>query len=220
MEALLHNLNTAQREAVTAPPEHLLILAGAGSGKTRVLVHRMAWLVQNMGVSPHQILAVTFTNKAAREIKTRVEDLLQLPAEGLWLGTFHGIAHRLLRIHHQEANLPAHFQILDSDDQLRLIKRILKNHNLDDKHYAPEKIQHFINQHKDHAERPEQLSYNERDFYKRTLVEVYREYEWLCRQNGCIDFAELLLCSFDLLRTHESIRSYNQERFLHILVDE
>lgn len=217
---LLENLNSVQCEAVTAPAEHLLILAGAGSGKTRVLVHRMAWLTQEMHTLPHHILAVTFTNKAAREIKERVEHLLNLPAEGLWLGTFHGIAHRLLRIHHEAAKLPQNFIVLDSDDQLRMIKRIVKSLNLDDKHYAPEKIQSFINTHKDHAERPEQLKINERDFYKRTFVDVYRQYETLCQQNGCVDFAELLLRSFELLRDNETIRLMYQQRFEHILVDE
>jgi DNA helicase II / ATP-dependent DNA helicase PcrA len=220
MHPLLENLNPVQCEAVTAPAEHLLILAGAGSGKTRVLVHRMAWLVQEMSVPPHHILAVTFTNKAAREIKERVEHLLGIPAEGLWLGTFHGIAHRFLRIHHEAAKLPQNFVVLDSDDQLRLIKRIVKSMDLDDKHYDPKKIQHFINSHKDHAERPGNLKINERDFYKKTFVEVYRQYEALCQQNGCVDFAELLLRSFEVLRDHETIRMLYQERFEHILVDE
>lgn len=220
MHPLLESLNPVQCEAVTAPSEHLLILAGAGSGKTRVLVHRMAWLVQEMHVSPQHILAVTFTNKAAREIKERVEHLLHIPAEGLWLGTFHGIAHRLLRIHADTAKLPQNFVVLDSDDQLRMIKRIVKSLNLDDKHYAPEKIQNFINTHKDHAERPDHLKINERDFYKKTFQDVYRQYETLCQQNGCVDFAELLLRSFELLRDNEAIRTMYQKRFEHILVDE
>lgn len=217
---LLEKLNPVQIQAVTAPAEHLLILAGAGSGKTRVLVHRMAWLVLEMGVAPHHILAVTFTNKAAREIKERVEHLLGIPAEGLWLGTFHGIAHRLLRIHHEAAQLPQNFAVLDSDDQARMIKRIVKTMDLDDKHYDPKKIQHFINNCKDQAERPDRLKINERDFYKRTFVDVYRQYETLCQQNGCVDFAELLLRSFELLRDNETIRNLYQQRFEHILVDE
>lgn len=217
---VLDRLNPAQYVAVTAPAEHLLILAGAGSGKTRVLVHRMAYLVSEMRIAPHHILAVTFTNKAAREIKERVENLLHIPADGLWLGTFHGIAHRLLRIHYQEAQLPQHFLVLDSDDQLRLIKRIVKSMNLDDKHYEPQKLQSFINNHKDNAERSLNLRFNERDFYKRTFVEIYREYEHLCQQNGSVDFAELLLRSYELLRDNENVRHLYQERFRHILVDE
>ena len=220
MHPLLSQLNEVQCQAVTAPSEHLLVLAGAGSGKTRVLVHRMAWLVSEMGISPQQILAVTFTNKAAREIKARIQSFLPIPADSLWLGTFHGIAHRMLRIHYAEANLPQNFQILDSDDQLRLIKRIVKNFNLDDKQYDPQKLQAFINQHKDRAERPQHLNINPRDFYKQTFREVYQHYEQLCQQNASLDFTELLLRSFELLRDHESIKQLYQQRFHHILVDE
>jgi DNA helicase-2/ATP-dependent DNA helicase PcrA len=219
-QALLENLNPVQIEAVTAPAEHLLILAGAGSGKTRVLVHRMAWLVQELSIHPHQILAVTFTNKAAREIKERVEHLLHIPAEGLWLGTFHSLSHRLLRIHYEAAQLPQNFVVLDSDDQLRLVKRIVKTMNLDDKHYEPQKLQNFINHHKDRAERSTQLKINERDYYKKTFVEVYQQYELLCQQNGCVDFAELLLRSFELLRDQAPLRLLYQQRFQHVLVDE
>ncbi len=220
LHPLLTDLNPMQCDAVTAPPEHFLVLAGAGSGKTRVLVHRMAWLVQELGVAPFHILAVTFTNKAAKEIKERVEHLLNIPADGLWLGTFHGIAHRMLRIHHEAAKLPQNFAVLDSDDQLRMIKRIAKSMNLDDKNYDPRKLQNFINHHKEQVERPEQLQINERDFYKKTFQEVYRQYEALCQQNGCVDFTELLLRSFELLRDHANIRELYQQRFRHILVDE
>ncbi len=219
-EALLHNLNTEQRAAVSAPADHMLILAGAGSGKTRVLVHRMAWLAQHEGVGLHHMLAVTFTNKAAREIKHRIETLLNIPSHGLWLGTFHGIAHRLLRMHHQEAGLAEHFQVLDSDDQSRLIKRMLKDQNLDDKYYSPDKIQHFINQNKEQGLRSHQLKFNPHDLYRRTLQEMYALYEQICKKNEVIDFAELLLASFELLQNNDLLKQQYQERFQHILVDE
>ncbi len=220
MNALLDDLNKEQQAAVSAPPEHMLILAGAGSGKTRVLVHRMAWLAQEEGIGLHQMLAVTFTNKAAREIRHRVETLLNVPSHSLWLGTFHGIAHRLLRMHYQEAGLDEHFQVLDSDDQARLIKRILKDQNLDDKYYAPEKIQHFINQQKEQGLRPHQLKFNPHDLYRRTLQEMYVLYEQTCKKNAVIDFAELLLATYELLQNNESLRLSYQNRFQHVLVDE
>jgi DNA helicase-2/ATP-dependent DNA helicase PcrA len=219
-DALLHNLNPEQHAAVSAPPEHMLILAGAGSGKTRVLVHRMAWLAQNNGVGLHQMLAVTFTNKAAREIKHRIETLLNVPSHGLWLGTFHGIAHRLLRMHYQEAGLSEHFQVMDSDDQSRLIKRMLKDQNLDDKYYSPDKIQHFINQNKEQGLRSHQLKFNPHDLYRRTLQEMYQLYEHICKKNEVIDFAELLLASFELIQNNPILKQQYQERFKHILVDE
>jgi DNA helicase-2/ATP-dependent DNA helicase PcrA len=152
---ILENLNDAQRKAVTAPAEPLLVIAGAGSGKTRVLTHRAAWLIDVEGISPQSLLAVTFTNKAAAEMRGRIESLLEMPVSHLWIGTFHGLAHRLLRRHWQEAKLPQNFQIIDSDDQLRLIKRLLKNLELDDTRWVPREIQYFINAQKDEGLRPQ-----------------------------------------------------------------
>ncbi len=216
----LADLNPAQRDAVTAPVEHMLVLAGAGSGKTRVLVHRMIYLAREHGIPLHKMLAVTFTNKAAKEIRNRVENILALSSQGLWLGTFHSIAHRLLRVHHTEAGLPQDFQVLDSDDQLRLIKRILKDQNLDDRNYAPEKVQHFINHQKEQGYRAKDLHFKERDIHHQIMRELYAAYENACINNGVVDFSELLLRTFELLRDHPQIRMHYQERFVYVLVDE
>ncbi|MDX1346568.1 MAG: UvrD-helicase domain-containing protein, partial [Sedimenticolaceae bacterium] len=185
---LLDQLNDAQREAVTAPQSNQLILAGAGSGKTRVLVHRIAWLIEVEQVSSWNILAVTFTNKAAREMRSRLEQMLNTPAGAMWVGTFHGLAHRLLRAHWKEADLPQGFQILDSDDQFRLIKRILKSLNLDDSKWPPRQVQWFINAQKDEGRRPDHLD-DEGDFFQQQMIRIYREYEDACRRGGMVDFA-------------------------------
>ena len=187
---ILDALNAEQREAVAAPPGPLLVLAGAGSGKTRVLTHRVAWLVGVENVSLHAILAVTFTNKAAQEMRRRIEQLLQYPAKGLWIGTFHGLSHRLLRAHWREAGLPQSFQILDSEDQYRLIKRVLKNLELDEAYWPPRRLQWFINAQKEEGRRPQQFG-NIEDRQLRQQVRVYRAYEETCQKSGLVDFAEI-----------------------------
>ncbi len=216
---LLDDLNPAQREAVTAGPGPLLVLAGAGSGKTRVLTHRVAWLVGVEGVSPHAILAVTFTNKAAAEMRTRIERMLQQPVSGMWVGTFHGLSHRLLRAHWKEAGLPQSFQILDAEDQYRLVRRVLKGLNLDEGYWPPRQAQWFINGHKEEGRRPQHLG-QPADPTQQQLVRVYQAYEETCRRSGVVDFAELLLRTWELLRDHEALRTHYQNRFRHVLVDE
>jgi DNA helicase-2/ATP-dependent DNA helicase PcrA len=216
---LLDSLNDAQREAVGAPPGPLLVLAGAGSGKTRVLTHRVAWLVQILRVSPHAILAVTFTNKAAHEMRGRIEAMLNVPVGGMWIGTFHGLSHRFLRTHWREAGLPQNFQILDSDDQYRLIRRILKNLELDEAYWPPRQAQWFINGHKEAGRRPQQLGQGG-DPHTKQWLRVYQEYETTCRRSGLVDFAELLLRAYELLRDNAELRTHYQERFRHVLVDE
>lgn len=216
---LLKSLNEAQQQVVAAAQSHLLVLAGAGSGKTRVLVHRIAWLINVENISPHNILAVTFTNKAAGEMRQRLENLLDIPMRLMWVGTFHGLAHRLLRQHWEAAGLPQAFQILDSDDQYRVIKRILVSLNLDETQWAPKKVQWFINQQKDDGIRPNQVP-NANDPYTKTLVRIYQSYEEICTRNGVIDFAELILRSYELFIKNPDILHHYQERFRHILVDE
>lgn len=217
--ALLESLNPAQCEAVSAPEEHLLILAGAGSGKTRVLVHRIAWLLEQELASPFSILAVTFTNKAAAEMKARVERLNGHPVSAMWLGTFHGLSHRLLRIHWQEAGLPEAFQIMDSDDQMRMIRRLIKQHNIDDKRWTARQVQYFINAQKDKALRAQHVR-TQGDYFYDVMVTLYQAYEDNCRRAGLVDFAELLLASYELLRDCSEVRQHYQARFRHILVDE
>jgi DNA helicase-2/ATP-dependent DNA helicase PcrA len=212
-------LNDAQREAVAAPPGPLLVLAGAGSGKTRVLTHRIAWLIQGLQVSPLSIMAVTFTNKASREMRGRIEELLQIPSSGLWMGTFHGICHRLLRMHYEEAGLPESFEILDSDDQYRLIRRVLRELDLDEAYWPPRQLQWMINNHKEEARRPEHLPTGN-DSQQQTLFRVYATYEELCRRFGLVDFAEILLRTLELFRNNQTIRETYQNRFEHVLVDE
>jgi len=216
---ILDDLNEAQREAVTAPPGPMLILAGAGSGKTRVLVHRMAWLVQVEGVSPFSLMAVTFTNKASSEMRSRVEQLQGVPARGMWVGTFHGLAHRLLRSHWKEADLPQAFQILDSDDQFRMIKRVLRGLEMDEARWPPRQLQGFINARKDEGLRPQHVDTGS-DPIQTQLVRVYGAYEAACKRAGAVDFAELLLRSLELLRDNESLLQHYRQRFRHILVDE
>ena len=216
---ILDNLNDAQRQAVTLPNEPALVIAGAGSGKTRVLVHRIAWLIDVEGVSPNGLLAVTFTNKAAAEMRGRVEQLLGIPVRNLWIGTFHGLAHRLLRRHYREAKLPQNFQIIDSDDQLRIIKRMLKSLDVDDGRWVPREVQWFINGQKDEGIRPQHID-DEGDPDKRQLVSFYSTYEEICDRGGLVDFAELLLRAHELWRENPELLAHYQRRFQHLLVDE
>jgi DNA helicase II / ATP-dependent DNA helicase PcrA len=218
MSDLLANLNTEQLQAVTLPPQHALILAGAGSGKTRVLTTRIAWLIQTGQVEPAGVLAVTFTNKAAREMLARLGGMLPINTRGMWIGTFHGLANRLLRAHWRDANLPQLFQILDSADQLAAIKRMLKALNVDDEKFPPRELQHFINGQKEAGLRPQAVE--AWDDYTRRRVALYQEYEAQCQREGVVDFAELLLRSFELLERNEPLRKHYQRRFRHILVDE
>ena len=222
MSDLLANLNPEQLAAVTLPPQHALILAGAGSGKTRVLTTRIAWLISTGQVGPHGILAVTFTNKAAKEMLARLSAMLPMhfghSARGMWIGTFHGLCNRLLRAHHREAALPATFQILDSADQLSAIKRLLKNLNVDDEKYPPRELAHFINAHKEQGIRAAQAEVY--DDYTQRRVDLYAEYDAQCQREGVVDFAELLLRTYELLCRNEPLRRHYQERFRHILVDE
>lgn len=216
---ILDPLNDAQREAVSAPPGPLLILAGAGSGKTRVLTHRVAWLVQAQQVSPLAMLAVTFTNKASHEMRGRIENLLHAPAGGMWMGTFHSLCHRLLRIHYEDAGLPQSFEILDSDDQYRLIRRVLRELDLDEAHWPPRQMQWMINAHKEESRRPHDIPTGN-DIQQKTLHNVYLHYEELCQCLGVVDFTELLLRTLELLRRNQPIRENYQQRFKHVLVDE
>jgi len=218
MSDLLANLNPEQLAAVTLPPQHSLILAGAGSGKTRVLTTRIAWLVSTGQVGPHGVLAVTFTNKAAKEMLARLSAMLPINTRGLWIGTFHGLCNRLLRAHHREAGLPALFQILDSADQLSAIKRLLKNLNVDDEKYPPRELANSINAHKEQGIRAAQAEAY--DDYTQRRVDLYAEYERQCQREGVADFAELLLRTYELLQRNEPLRHHYQERFRHILVDE
>ena len=219
VSAILDHLNPAQREAVSAPQGNMLVLAGAGSGKTRVLVHRIAWLMQAEGLSPYAVLAVTFTNKASREMRTRLEALLGLSLRNVWVGTFHSISHRLLRTHWQDARLPQHFQIIDSDDQLRLIKRLLKEHHIDDERYPPRQVQYFISGCKEEGLRPHQVDV-QGDAYMAQMVVLYERYQLTCERGGLVDFGELLLRSLELLRDNPALLAHYRERFAHVLVDE
>ncbi|MGD8936136.1 MAG: DNA helicase II [Thiogranum sp.] len=216
---IIDPLNDAQREAVTATQDPLLVLAGAGSGKTRVLVHRVAWLIQVENVSPYGILAVTFTNKAAGEMRTRIEQLVGVPTRGMWVGTFHGLAHRLLRAHWQEAGLPQSFQVLDADDQYRVIRRILKAMELDESRWPPRQMQWFINARKDEGLRPQHIDHRGDPFVRQQLA-VYQAYEEQCRRSGLVDFAELLLRAHELWLHNPALLAHYQQRFQHILVDE
>ena len=216
---ILDGLNDAQREAVTAPMQNLLILAGAGSGKTRVLVHRIAWLIEVERLTPSSIMAVTFTNKAAKEMRGRIEELLHLPGRNLWFGTFHGIAHRLLRAHARDAKLPENFQILDSDDQLRIIKRIMRENNVDEARWPPRQVQSFINGKKDEGVRAAYLQPGHSQ-YDQVMASLYQAYESQCQQSGMVDFGELLLRSHELWLNNPSLLAHYQDRFRYLLVDE
>jgi DNA helicase-2/ATP-dependent DNA helicase PcrA len=216
---LLDGLNDKQREAVASPLDNMLILAGAGSGKTRVLVHRIAWLMSVEQASPFSIMSVTFTNKAAAEMRGRIEELMMGSASGMWNGTFHGICHRILRAHYLDAKLPDDFQILDSDDQLRLLRRLVKAQNLDEKQWPAKQIAWWINGKKDEGLRPNHIdSYH--DPVTTTYVQLYKAYQEACDRAGLVDFAEILLRTQELLRENKFIREHYQARFKHILVDE
>ncbi len=218
MSLHLEHLNPEQLAAVTLPDRHSLILAGAGSGKTRVLTTRIAWLIQNGKVAPSGVLGVTFTNKAAREMLTRLTAMLPVNPRGMWIGTFHGLANRLLRAHHREAGLPQTFQILDSQDQLALIKRLSRSLNVDEDRYPPRETQYFINQRKDEGERAGSVQAT--DDISRRLVDLYAAYDEQCQKEGVVDFAELLLRSYELLARNELLREHYARRFRYILVDE
>jgi DNA helicase II / ATP-dependent DNA helicase PcrA len=219
LSPILNPLNDAQRAAVTAPLGPVLVLAGAGSGKTRVLTHRIIWVIQAENASPHSILAVTFTNKAAAEMRGRVEQLLSMPSGGLWIGTFHGIAHRLLRLHWREAGLVQGFQILDSEDQQRLIKKMIKAQNLDESRWVPREVQGFINSNKDEGLRPKDIK-DKDDPTRAQFIRLYADYEAACAKAGVVDFAELLLRAFELWRDNAGLLAHYRQRFRHVLVDE
>ncbi|MBT8767249.1 DNA helicase II [Metapseudomonas boanensis] len=219
LSLLLNSLNDAQRQAVAAPLGRQLVLAGAGSGKTRVLVHRIAWLIQVEQASPHSILSVTFTNKAAAEMRQRIEQLLGINPAGMWVGTFHGLAHRLLRAHWQEAGLAENFQILDGDDQQRLVKRVIRELGLDEQRWPARQAQWFINGQKDEGIRPQHIQAGG-DLFLGTMLKIYEAYEAACARAGVIDFSELLLRALDLWRDRPSLLEHYQRRFRHVLVDE
>ena len=216
---ILDPLNEAQREAVASEMLPALVIAGAGSGKTRVLVHRIAWLCEVESVSPYSILAVTFTNKAAAEMRSRVESLLESSLGGMWIGTFHGISHRLLRTHWQEAKLKQSFQILDSDDQLRLVKRVILGLGLDDTKWPAKHARWYINGRKEEGQRPQHIQ-DHGDVTDRQLIRIYTAYQAACEQTGLVDFAELLLRSLELLQQNPEISTHYKAKFRHILVDE
>jgi DNA helicase-2/ATP-dependent DNA helicase PcrA len=218
VSALLHALNEPQQQAVSTPAQSVLVLAGAGSGKTKVLVHRIAWKIQVDGLHPHHILAVTFTNKAANEMRERLETLLNRPIHPLWIGTFHGLAHRLLRYHSEQAHLPPTFQVMDSEDQLRLIKRLLKSAEVDEKKFPPRTVQGFINAQKDEGLRAASLFAE--NPYQKQLLSLYQTYEAQCYRSGLVDFAELLLRAHELLRDNPPLLQQYQQRFKQVLVDE
>lgn len=215
---LLAHLNPEQLAAVTLPEGHALILAGAGSGKTRVLTTRIAWLLQTGQVSPGGILAVTFTNKAAKEMLTRLTAMLPVNARGMWIGTFHGLCNRFLRSHWKLANLPSTFQILDTQDQLSAIKRLMKQHQVDDERFPAKQTQWFIAGAKEDGLRPDAVETRSEDDRKK--VELYRLYEEQCQREGVVDFGELMLRSYELLRDNDAVREHYQRRFRHILIDE
>jgi len=215
---ILTGLNAPQRAAVVSESPRLLVLAGAGSGKTRVLTHRIAWAIEHDCISPHSVLAVTFTNKAAAEMRARLEKLIGVSASGMWVGTFHGIAHRLLRHHWEDAKLPQNFQILDADDQLRMVKRAHKALDLDDEKWPPKQSTGVINAWKDEGLRPQHIEAS--DFFSQTLKKVYEYYQELCERAGSVDFNELLLRALELWRDNDHLRAHYQNRFKLILVDE
>ncbi|WP_354622814.1 DNA helicase II [Psychromonas sp. MME2] len=216
---LIDGLNDHQRAAVSAPEQNMLVLAGAGSGKTRVLTHRIAWLMQVNNIPTYGILAVTFTNKAAKEMRSRIADICPMQIGSMWIGTFHGIAHRLLRLHYQQADLPEQFQIIDSDDQQKMVKRIIKSLNLDEKYYPAKELQWYINDKKDEGLRASHIEagYSLQD---KQRLQVYRAYEQACQLAGLVDFAELLLRAHELLLNNPSLLAHYQTRFRHVLVDE
>jgi len=214
----LHSLNPAQLAAVRAPLGHQLVLAGAGSGKTRVLTHRIVWLIEQENVSPFNLLAVTFTNKAANEMRLRIEKMLSVSAKSMWIGTFHGLSHRFLRAHFQEAGLPQSFQILDADDQFRMIRRVIHALNLDEDRFPPKEAQWFINAQKEEGREPHQV--DARDLPMPIFLKIYQGYHEACQRAGVIDFADLLLKTHHILQTNAELRTHYQARFRCLLVDE
>ena len=220
---LLDGLNDKQREAIAAPIGNYLVLAGAGSGKTRVLTHRIAWLIGVENVPESNILAVTFTNKAATEMRHRIESTLFQTSNhsmfGMWVGTFHSIANRLLRSHYLDADLPQDFQIMDSEDQVRLLKRLLKLHNIDEKHFPPKHVAWYINAQKDKGNRAKDIEHHN-DLNEKKLVEIYQLYQEACDRAGLLDFAELLIRTYEMLKKKPLILQRYQQRFQHILIDE
>ena len=218
LDQQISRLNPTQLQAVTLPSQSALILAGAGSGKTSVLTTRMAWLISTGQVSPQGVLAVTFTNKAAKEMMTRLSSLLPIDTRGMWVGTFHGLCNRFLRAHYRDADLPQAFQILDTADQLSSIKRLLKSLNVDSEKFPPKKIQQFINGNKEEGLRPADCDTG--DYFQRKMVEIFAAYEAQCQREGVVDFPELLLRSFEVLSRNEPLRAHYQARFAHILIDE
>ncbi len=219
VSVVLDGLNAAQRQAVAAATGNILVLAGAGSGKTRVLTHRIAWYIETGQAQPYGIVAVTFTNKAAAEMRTRIERLLQRPPGGMWVGTFHGLAHRLLRAHWQEAGLPESFQILDSEDQYRTLRRVMRSLNLDEARYPPRQAQWFVNARKDEGLRPQHID-GQGDPFLQQMIQIYQTYQQTCERAGLVDFAELLLRVHELLRDNQTLLRHYQQRFRHVLVDE
>ena len=216
---ILENLNDQQREAVTSEQQNIMVLAGAGSGKTRVLVHKVAWQIEAQQFSPSSIMAVTFTNKAANEMRSRIEELLEHPSPEIWCGTFHSLSHRILRKFHKEANLAPGFTILDSDDQLRIIKRLSKEMNLDDAKFPPRQSQWMINNWKDDGKRSKDVK-DKGNFYTQTVKDLYIKYEQACAHDNLVDFAELILLSYEIIVRNSSIRDYFFKRFDSILIDE
>src|ERR1041385_2603869 len=215
---LLGNLNAEQLAAVTLPRGSALILAGAGSGKTRVLTTRIAWLLAPGQAGPHSVLAVTFTNKAAREMLARLSALTPVNTRGMWIGTFHGLSNRMLRTHHRDAGLPPLFQIMDMQDQLALIKRLYRAHGIDAERFPPRQLQALVNDSKEAGMRPNQVE--ARAAFMRRQIEHFALYEEACAREGVVDFPELLLRSFELLSRNDILRGHYQRRFAHILVDE
>lgn len=215
---ILRGLNPEQRDAVTTTSGPLLVVAGAGSGKTSVLTRRIAYLIAHAGVAVHEILAITFTNKAAREMMARLSALLPIDTRGMWIGTFHGLCNRMLRAHFRDAGLPQTFQILDTADQLSAIKRMMKAANVDDEKYPPKNVQYFINNAKEQGLRPDQVDAS--DNFNRKFVELYQAYEQQCQREGVVDFPELLLRCYELLAHNPPLRAHYQARFRQILVDE
>lgn len=213
-------LNPEQQAAVTAPPCNLLVLAGAGSGKTRVLIQRIAYLIDHYHVSPFAIFAVTFTNKAAAEMRSRIESMLHMHLARMWVGTFHGLCHRFLRMHHEVAGLPDSFQILDSEDQLRLIKRLMKNLNIDDERWPPKQAQWFINKQKEELRRANNVHNMDHSYFTETMIKIYHAYEQNCQRSGLVDFTELLLRVYETLKNNEELRTHYQKQFQHLLIDE
>ena len=215
---IFQNLNNAQREAVSSESPSLLVLAGAGSGKTRVIAHRVAWIVKALNISPQSLLTVTFTNKAAREMRGRIEEILEDQLGDFWCGTFHGISHRILRRHWEEAGLRKEFAILDSEDQLRVVKRVCKSLQIDDSKWPAKQIQWYINKEKDEGRRPEDAETG--DYFSEQMTNIYSEYQALCNQESLVDFGELLLRTYELIDGNEKILNHYRARFKHILVDE